>query len=201
MTETIADNLRVPSLVEYDVVVERMHSLGMRSLYYNSGAFGPVDSTAAKFVGWLGPDDPSIRPEALAAAHRVSPPYESTLAHLASRAWQQIFRGSAWIMPKSHWAYELDFGSKEWMPTALARLGIDAKNLAPRTNAPAIQFEPGESDLFQQFVQTLLENLRGSDFALAFPDHAVICTIHHHKQLWWVTTNQSYLGQLNTLLN
>lgn len=176
-----------------------MQSLGMRCLYYNSGAFGPVDAAAMKFVGWIGPDDPSIRPEAMAAARRVSPPFESTLAELAARAWRELFAGPAWIMPKSHWAYELDFGSKQWMPAALARLGIDANDLAPRTNAPAIQFESSESELFQPFVQTLLENLHCSDFALAFPDHPVICTIHHHKQLWWVTTDLRIPDQLSTI--
>jgi hypothetical protein len=189
----------VPSLIEYEQLVSRMSALGMRSLYYNSGAFGPVDSAAMKFVGWIGPDDPSIRPEALAAARRVPPPYEPALAKLAARAWCELFPGPAWIMPKSHWAYELDFGSKQWMPAALARLGIDSENLAPRTTAPAIQFKPSESDLLQQFVQTLLENLRGSDFALAFPNHPTLCTIHHHKQLWWVTTDAAILDQLSAL--
>jgi hypothetical protein len=189
----------VPGIIEYDLVTERMRTLGMRSLYYNSGAFGPLDSDATRFVGWIGPDDPSIRAEALAAAHRVPAPYEPVLAGLATRAWQQIFPGPAWIMPKSHWAYELDFGSKLWMPAALAQLGLDADTLAPRTNAPAIQFEAGESDLFQQFVKTLLENLHGSDFALAFPDHPVICTIHHHKQLWWMSTDAEMIERLSML--
>jgi len=189
----------VPKLIEYEQVVEHMTALGMRSLYYNSGAFGPIDTSPTKFVGWIGPDDPSIRPEALAAARRVPAPCELKLVELVGRAWREFFPGPAWIMPKSHWAYELDFGSKQWMPAALAQLGIDAANLAPRTNAPAIEFDLSEFTLFHQFVQTLLENLRGSDFALAFPDHPTLCTIHHHKQIWWVTTDARELEQLSSL--
>jgi hypothetical protein len=31
--------------------------------------------------------------------------------------------------------------------------------------------------------------LTASDFAIAFPRRAVLCTLHHHKQLWWQTTD------------
>src|SRR5947209_719542 len=101
-----------------------MTSLGMRCLYHNSGAFGPDDPGALKAIGWIGPDDPTIRPEARALTRPVGPPYEANLADLATRAWAEL-RGPAWLMPRSHWAYELDFGSKTWLPAALQRAGID----------------------------------------------------------------------------
>ena len=71
----------------------------LRSLYYNSGAFGFPNGVATSFVGWIGPDDPSIRAEAMAQARRVAPPYEQSLADLAARAWETIFPGPVWVMP------------------------------------------------------------------------------------------------------
>jgi hypothetical protein len=42
-------------------------------------------------------------------------------------------------------------------------------------------------------------NLAGSDFALAFPGRPVICTVHHHKQLWWTTTDPEIHKTLETV--
>ena len=52
---------------------------------------------------------------------------------------------------------------------------------------------------FPGFVQQLLTNLAGSDFALAFPSRPVICTLHHHKQVWWTTTDPDLLILLEQL--
>ena len=71
---------------------------------------------------------------------------------------------------------------------ALEHIGLDPSGLAPRTTGDAIEFGPSEIPLFSDFVQQLLTNLAGSDFALAFPGRPVICTLHHHKQIWWTTT-------------
>jgi hypothetical protein len=35
--------------------------------------------------------------------------------------------------------------------------------------------------------------LLGSDFTLAFVGKPVLCTVHHHKQLWWQTTDGGML--------
>lgn len=189
----------MPSLIDYEAVQEHMDALGMRSLYYNSGAFGPKDAVSMRYFGWIGPDDPSIRPEALAHSRRVPPPYAQTLAALAARVWQELLPGPAWVMPKSHWAYELDFGSKTWMPGALERLGLDPASLAARTNAAAIEFATSEVEPLAAFVGTLLDNLLGSDFAIAFPSYPINCTIHHHKQLWWVATDDLLIQQIRAL--
>jgi hypothetical protein len=190
----------MPSIVDYPIVLEQMQAAGMRCLYYNSGAFGPADASAMKAIGWIGPDDPSIRPEARALTRAVPPPYERTLANTAMRAWRDLLPGKLWIMPRSHWAYELDFGSKVWMPASLQSIGIDPGALAPRTNGAAIEFELVEANAARDFVEALLTHLLGSDFALAWPGRPVVCTVHHHKQLWWVTADAELLARVNESL-
>lgn len=103
------------------------------------------------------------------------------------------------MMPKSHWAYELDFGSREWMPELLRQIGIDPVSLQHRTNASAIEFRPDEMQSLPVMVEGLLRNLLGSDFALGFPGHAVICTLHHHKQIWWTSTDPALIESLRQL--
>jgi hypothetical protein len=189
----------LPSILDYPLVMDRMSGMGMRCLYYNSGAFGPADTTNAKAVGWTGPQDASIRPEARVLSRSVRPPYEQTLTALALHAWQKILPGPLWFMPKSHWAYELDYGSRAWMPDLLRQIGVDDMDLAARTNASAIEFSLAEGSSAEMFLQSLLTNLAGSDFSLAWPDRPVICTVHHHKQLWWVTTDPLIHQQIDSL--
>jgi hypothetical protein len=55
-------------------------------------------------------------------------------------------------------------------------------------SAAAIAFERDEAGLFESLVAQLLSQLKGSDFAIAFPGKNVLCTVHHHQQLWWMTT-------------
>ncbi len=89
----------------------------------------------------------------------------------------------------SHWAFELSDGSRPWLPALLQNIGIDPALLEGRNNAAAIEFAPLESQPFEQFLQGLLQNLRGSDFSLVFPGQQALCTVHHHQQLWWMTTD------------
>src|SRR5258705_9439080 len=100
-------------------------------------------------------------------------------------------------MPLSHWAFELDFGSKTWLPNLLGAVNIDPNLLAHRADASALQFESTEESNLKTFVKSLVDNLTTSDFMLAFPDHPVLCTIHHHKQLWWTTSDNSLLERIN----
>lgn len=177
------------SIVDYSEVLQRLIGEGMRSLYHNSGAFGFRDAGAVVHRGWIGPDDPTLRPEALGMAQRVAAPFAANLAQLAAQVWRELLPGSVWVMPRSHWAYELEFGSGRWMPGLLEEMGLGTQTLLSRSTADAIAFEVGEDPLFEQMLQRLLENLAGSDFSLAFPGRAVVCTVHHHQQLWWSTTN------------
>jgi hypothetical protein len=186
----------MPTIVDYDTVVARMAEQKMRCQYYNSGAFGFDADAALQFTGWIGPEDSTIRPAALAHAKRVPAPYEENLARLATEVWLELLPGNVWVMPKSSWAYELDFGSKAWLPAALRLAGIDPEKLEGRTNAPAIEFASSEATSFTALVQALLENLLGSDFALGFPGYPAGCTVHHHKQIWWISTDEKLISQI-----
>jgi hypothetical protein len=178
--------------MEYPQVVQQLTSQGFVSLYYNSGAFGFAPDVPTQSVGWIGQDDSTIRPAARALTRKVVTPVEQTLAHLGTQAWLADLPGRIWVTPKSHWAYELDFGSHLWMPEALRSAGLLAEQVAglsERHDGAALEFLPDESQRFESFLLALLTNLFGSDFQLSFPGRPVVCTVHHHKQLWWSTTD------------
>jgi hypothetical protein len=177
----------VPRIIDYLIVRESMLRQGFVSLYHNSGAFGFPPHATTRSVGWAGPPDETIRPAARALVRHVPPPFERNLAELAAVVWQEHLPGAVWVMPRSHWAYELDFGSREWMPALLQSIDVRADELVTRNDGSAIEFEPSERGQFVTFVEGLLARLLGSDFALAFPGRATLCTVHHHKQLWWTS--------------
>jgi hypothetical protein len=189
----------VPWIVEYAQVLQKMRDQGFKCLYYNSGAFGFADGAQTHSLGWVGPDDPSLRPESRSLTRPVPAPYERELTARVVRALREMFPGKVWVMPKSHWAYELDFGSRDWMPALLEHAGVDSGLLQKRTNASAIEFGLSEMEQFSHLVEGLLRMLLGSDFALAFPGHPVVCTLHHHKQVWWTGTNRELIDSLGQL--
>jgi len=98
----------------------------------------PITRTLA----WVGPDDPTIKPAARPLIRSVREPYEETLAQMASSMWQRLLPGRVWLMPMSHWAYELSHGSREWMPALIENLDLDraswktATTLPPSNSAP-----------------------------------------------------------------
>src|SRR4051794_24058408 len=100
----------VPWIIDYSVVLEQMRGQRFKSLYYNSGAFGFPPDVATEIVGWIGPPDETIRAEARAMTVAVPAPFESNLARLLASAWQERLPSRAWVMPMSHWAFELDHG-------------------------------------------------------------------------------------------
>ena len=179
----------MPRIIDYPHVVEQMAVDGLVSLYPNSGAFGFPPGAATRAVGWVGADDPSIRPEARALTRPVAPPCESTLAAMGARAWKELLAGDVWVLPKSHWAYELQFGSHEWMPGLLREVGVDPQVLETRHDGTALAFDSGETAAFERLVAGLLGRLLGSDYMLAWLGRPALCTVHHHKQLWWTTTD------------
>ena len=189
----------MPRVVPYSEVTDTAAALGLRSLYHNSGAFGFPPDVAVRHVGWVGPPDASIRPAALAFARHIPPAYEPNLAALAARAWRERLPGPVWVLPKSHWAFELDFGSAGWMPAALRDAGVDPHALEGRNDGSAIEFLPTDETAFTPFVQRLLTDLSASDFALLFPARPVVCTLHHHKQIWWTTPDEPLHAFLDEL--
>jgi hypothetical protein len=185
----------MPSIIEYQVVLDRLTAEGLECHYYNGGSFG--FGAAAEVRGWIGPPDGTIKPELAKFTRSVPEPFAANLAELAARAWHDLLPGNVWVMPGSHWSYELNYGSRDWLPGLLGGCGIDCGLLIGRSNAAAIEFVPGEEAGFEDFVRGLLAGLSVSDFALAFPGRGTTCTIHHHKQLWWITNNQQLALQLD----
>jgi hypothetical protein len=173
----------VPRIIEYQTVLDRLISQGMTCLYPNGGAFGFSPETKTQICGWIGPADSTIKSSMSPLTRNIPAPYEPTLANLATQAWQQFLPGEAWIMPASHWSFELTHGNGEWLTNLLQKIHVDANQLIHRTSAAAIEFSAAEADPFRQLVQGLLENLLASDFLVAFPGHLAVCTLHHHKQL------------------
>ena len=82
----------------------------------------------------------------------------------------------------------------------LEHAGVDAGLLRGRVNAAAIEFSSAESDSVGHLVESLLRMLFGSDFMLASPSHPLLCTIHHHKQLWWVTDDSTIARGVDLLM-
>lgn len=173
------------NLIDYSHVLQALTAAGLQCLYHNSGAFGFGDDASTQSVGWILREDPTIKPAARAMATLVEGT-ESTLAERAVQVWQKTFpKSPAWVLPKSHWAYELTFGSYAWLPAALAGVGLDANELAGRNDGSGIEFSPADALACQVFIEKLLRHLAGSDFMLVLGGGKLLCTIHHHKQLWW----------------
>lgn len=187
----------MPSIIDYQHVLAQMTAQRLVCHYFNSGAFGFPRGVTLHVQAWIGPDDPTIRPEARSFVRPVPPPYESTLATLASRFWQDHLQAPAWIMPMSHWAFELEHGSRDWLPPLLRAIGVDPDALRSRNNAAAIELQPSETAAFEHLVSGLLTHLAASDFTIAFPHQPLLCTLHHHKQLWWMTDRPEPIALLD----
>lgn len=186
----------MPRLVDYAAVLQQMTGRGFVSLYPNSGAFGFPAEVKTSTIGWTGGDDPTIRPAAKALTRTVPAPYAQNLATLATRVWRDLLPGAVWVMPKAHWAYELMFGSQAWLPALLSSIDVHPNALEPRHDGSAVEFVLSESDSFETLVRGLLDNLLGSDFLLAWPHHPLVCTVHHHKQLWWTSSEEQHVEGL-----
>lgn len=189
----------MPRVVDYDEVLSRLTAEGFDSLYPRSGAFGVPHPDKAVSIGWLLTHDPTLREMALPLAHYVEPATIESLIERFTTAWISFLPGPIWLMPKSHWAYELQFGSAAWLPEALAAAGVNAASLADRADGSAVEFQSGESQSASLLLATLLANLSASDFLAAFPSRASVCTIHSHRQLWWTTSDFSVASRLASL--
>jgi hypothetical protein len=184
----------MPSIIDYPIVLRRLESEGLKCHYPNGGSFG--FPAGGQVRGWVGPVDETIRPEMRANVRSVKEPFEENLAEWALRAWRLVLPGNVWVMPASHWSFELSHGNQQWLPGLLKKVGIDSGLLIGRTDAAAIEFVPAEEEGFGVLLEGLLGGLTGSDFVLVFPGRGVVCTVHHHKQLWWVSVDQQVLRGL-----
>src|SRR5687767_1755048 len=152
----------MPRIVDYATVSQRMQAGGFVSLYHNAGAFGFPRGTEWKMRGWIGPEDPTVRMEVRPYMMYVHKPYAANLAanFLAAR---RHIRGDAWLMPKSHWHFELHDGNPQLLESLLPQIGIDPAMLRERNDGSAISFEIGEDEPLRHAVERLLTELRGSD--------------------------------------
>lgn len=167
-----------------------MQAHGWRCVYHNSGCFAPTGNAPPLYVGWIGPEDPTIRPEMRELAVTIPPPDASVLAELTTCAWRTLFPGEVWLMPASHWAFELHHSPHRiWLEELILRLGLNPSDLTVRTDASAICFQADQSQIFERTCSELLDRLESSDFTVAFPGHPVVGLLHHHRQVWWTTWN------------
>lgn len=190
----------MPRIVDYPTVLDLLTRQGLKSLYYNSGAFGFPPDVQTTTRGWIGKPDAAIRPAAMQWIRQVNEPFGQQLSAHFLWVWKQYLPGPVWVMPKSHWAYELEFGSRAWMPAALAAVGVDWQQLLPLNNAAAIEFAEADAELLGNFVIELLTRLDGSDFQAVFAGGQTICTIHSRGQLWWTTVDAAVAGRLDAVL-
>jgi hypothetical protein len=179
----------MPCIIDYAIVLRQLQSEGLKCHYYNGGSFGFADSAGAQVRGWVGPPDETIRLEMKRWVRGVGEPHVNRLADWAARAWKGVLSGNVWIMPASHWSFELEHGNQAWLPWLLREIGINPSLLIGRTNAAAIEFQPAEEQPFCRLIEGLLDGLAASDFTLAFPGRKTVGILHHHKQLWWMTMN------------
>jgi hypothetical protein len=189
----------MPEIIEYAAVLKRLMAEGLHCNYPNGGSFGFVPLESAKIHGWIGPADETIRESARKYCVEISQPIESNLASLATQAWQELLPGPLWLMPSSHWSFELHHGAAEWLPTLLRHSGCNPDDLSSLTTAVAIEFSPSEIPKFESILFGLLKNLKSSDFTLAFPGRETVCLVHHHKQLWWMTADDTISRSLSDL--
>jgi hypothetical protein len=188
----------VATVIEYPIALKALEQRGLVCNYFNGGAFGFPKGVDVSILGWIAADDPSIRPLLRPYLRVIPPPAEEKMAKAAIDALDSEIPGPLWIMPLSHWAFELDFGSKTWLGQLVQSVGQDPQLLAARSDASPLEFNNKDLSDLVRFIRVLLENLTSSDFMLASPIYPVLCTIHHHKQLWWTSSNEPLLEEIGT---
>jgi hypothetical protein len=152
-----------------------MADAGLKCVYPNSGAFGFAGGGTGRVVGWVSGADSTIKP-GLAADLSVVP--RDRLAQKLVDRWQRDLPGPAWLVPKSHWSFELQHGNGEWLAPLLLDAGVDPAELVNRTTAAAIEFLPDEAQRLVPLAHELLQRLTQSDFAVLFPPRPVLVTLH-----------------------
>jgi hypothetical protein len=189
----------VPIIIDYLTVLQTLERSGLKCVYPNSGAFGLASDAPPLITGWRGSDDSTIHPEMLKFTRLVPPSASKTLAGLLERAWINYLPGPIWLMPASHWAFELQFGGPDWLPAMLEAADIDPEALRSLSDGSAIEFQSSETELMLRMVETLFNRITASDFTAAFPGKTAVALLHHHQQIWWQTSDQGIWELLNGL--
>ena len=171
------------AIIPYSNVLIAMSSIGAICNYHNSGSFG-LSGDNVQTVGWLTDDDPTIRPEMRQHSRLFS---RDELIPRLLQIWQKHLPGPIWIMPASHWAFELNYGNADWLPQRLSEIGIDPSLLRDRNDGSAIAFDWTERNAVTDLTADLLTRSTASDFTATWPTHATVAMLHHHRQIWWRT--------------
>jgi hypothetical protein len=185
----------VARIVDYARALAVTQTLGLRCAYYNAGAFAFGPGETVHVVGWLGPPDPTVHTGRGFVLVPTPAPYPANLAARLGRVWPDVVGGEAWVMPKAHWSFELGHGNGDWLAPALDACGVDPDALRPRTDGSAIAFDPGDPAALA-LIRALLTDLKASDFAVLFPAHRHLVTLHHHQQIWWQTPDADLAERL-----
>jgi hypothetical protein len=190
----------VPTIVDYSIVQQTAAEMGLVSLYHNSGAYGFGAGAAVGHVGWIGQPDATLRASARDSARQVRPPYPENMATGVEHFARMLKPSAVWLLPASHWAYELRFGG-QWVGQLLDQLNLEASALRDRADGSAIAFMADEMTILSTVIATLLEKLPagGSDFSLLAPPRRVVGMIHHHQQVWWTTADTDITALLRDI--
>jgi hypothetical protein len=170
----------MPWIIDYPLVLDQLRSgQGLRCLYFNSGAFAFPPAVEAIEVVWA--DD---------------------LARRFATAWTRVVLGTAWVMPMSHWNHELtnNDDNAAALSAVLERIGIDAGQLAQRTNAAAIEFGESEVESMFALIERLVSTGGSGGFQIAFPRRPALCAIERGGgAMRWTTPDRSIADELSKI--
>jgi len=170
----------------------------MKPLYYNSGTFGFVETSDETYVGWIGQEDPTLRPNMRELAVRISAPVPQNLAGLVRQLWESV-GGPIWFTPGSYWAYELQDGGEHYMPALLRSVKIDPQPMEDLNQGSALEFCQDEIDVSSDFLRAVIEQTQITDYGIIFPNAPIIGLVHHHRQIWWRVKDATWQTRLREL--
>lgn len=180
----------MPARFSYQSLLTTLGEQGVRCVYHHGGAFEFIASEV-HFRGWLTAPDPTIRPGLREIAREL--PIDSVVdatVRLLAEAGERVY-----LLPTSHWAHELE--AHPWIEEVLAMQSFDATTLRGLNRAePIVYLLPAECDALRSLIGSLLERLSESDFSLVVPGAALLGTVHHHRQVWWRTTDASWVRRI-----
>lgn len=199
----------MPVIIDYSIVRQTLQAAGLECLYHNSGSWGyppPAHSTSPSpspllgkeifTLGLLLADDPTLRQQARPMAKLIDKPVPASLAYHVLGALAGLSQ-PLWLMPGSHWAYELTFGTPP-MTDWLEQAGLtDAQQLTARNDGSAVAFSPAEFSKLAGVLSQFWSFRTDSDYRLYAPNGQAIVHVHHHRQAWVLTPNEGIIKILS----
>jgi hypothetical protein len=177
----------MPEVLSYQQVETVLRAKSLRCLYFNSGSWGFTEQAGA--VGWLLGDDPTLTPAARKIARVVGPVDQLVAAVL--EACHRV-GGEIWILPGSHWAYELDFGTPTMLDVLRRADVVGVDGLVGRNDGSAVRFLATEQSQLAGVLRELFSTGTTSDYQLILPEMPVLAILHHHVQVWWQAKDMEF---------